>query len=79
MKERFYSPKEIEEITGYKYGKCCDLIRNLNKKLAKEYPGTITLRGRVPAWYFEKKVMLKESTQKGCLNEISNQSQSICK
>ena len=63
MQDLYYTPEDIGKITGYKYGKCCDLIRKLNAQLEKEYPKTITLRGQIPKWYFDKKTMVLETIE----------------
>ena len=56
----YYDSKDIVKITGLCKSSSYKLIDKLNEKLKKEYPGTITINARIPKWYFEKKVLLKE-------------------
>ena len=62
---QYYNAEDIQKITGLGKTASYDLIKNLNKKLAKEYPGTITLSAKIPKWYFDKKTMVKGE----CVNE----------
>ncbi len=55
----YYNASDIQELTGLGTSASYDLIKNLNEKLKKEYPGTITLAGKIPKWYFDKKTMMK--------------------
>lgn len=57
---KYYNAQDIKEITGLGKTACYDLIRELNEKLKKEYPGTIILQGKVPKWYLNKKLMIEE-------------------
>lgn len=54
---KYYTSKDIQEITGCGQAKCYAIIAELNKKLQKEYPGTIVLEAKVPIWYFNKKLL----------------------
>lgn len=56
----FYDSKEIVKITGLGKSASYELIKELNAKLKREYPGTIIIRAKVPKWYFEKKILIKE-------------------
>lgn len=62
---KFYNKQDVQDITGLKDTACYDLIKKLNRMLEKEYPGTITLTGKVPRWYFDIKVLPDE---KGDMN-----------
>ena len=53
----FYNKSDVQRITGLANTASYELIKKLNKLLVKEYPGTITLAGKVPKWYFDKKVL----------------------
>lgn len=53
----FYNKHDICEILGIAEGKAYKLIRQLNDELANN--GYITVRGRVPAEYFEKRLGIK--------------------
>ena len=56
----FYDSKEIVKITGLGKSASYKLIEELNTKLKREYPGTIIIKAKIPRWYFEKKVLIKE-------------------
>lgn len=56
----FYDTKEIMKLTGLGKSSSYKLIDDLNKKMKREYPGTIIIRAKVPKWYFEKKILIKE-------------------
>lgn len=56
----FYGPKEIIKLTGLGKASSYKLIEELNTKLKREYPGTIIIKAKIPKWYFEKKVLIKE-------------------
>lgn len=56
----FYDSKEIVKITGLGKSASYKLIEELNTRLKREYPGTIIIRAKVPKWYFEKKILIKE-------------------
>lgn len=56
----FYDSKEIIKLTGLGKSASYKLIEELNTKLKREYPGTIIIGAKVPKWYFEKKILIKE-------------------
>lgn len=56
----FYDSKEIIKLTGLGKSASYKLIEELNTRLKREYPGTIIIRAKVPKWYFEKKILIKE-------------------
>lgn len=56
----FYDSKEIIKLTGLGKTASYKLIEELNTRLKKEYPGTIIIGAKVPKWYFEKKILIKE-------------------
>lgn len=56
----FYDSKEIIKLTGLGKASSYKLIDELNKKMKREYPGTIIIKAKIPKWYFEKKVLIKE-------------------
>ncbi len=55
----YYTIVEILEMVGCSRSKGYELITKLNENLKREYPGTITITGKVPKWYFEEKMMNK--------------------
>ncbi len=56
----FYDSKEIIKLTGLGKAASYKLIEELNTRLKREYPGTIIIGAKVPKWYFEKKILIKE-------------------
>lgn len=56
----FYDSKEIIKITGLGKSASYKLIEELNIRLKREYPGTVIIKAKVPKWYFEKKILIKE-------------------
>ena len=61
---KYYTAKDVMEITGLAKAASYELMANLNEKLKKEYPGTITLTAKVPKWYFDKKMKCNEYYEK---------------
>ncbi len=53
----FYKKQDICEMLGIADGKAYEIIRQLNTELEKS--GFITVRGRVPAEYFDKRLGIK--------------------
>lgn len=62
MESKYYSAKDICQLTGYSESKAYDLIRDINieiKEVYKDKPKQeqpLFLRGRVLKSYFDKKV-----------------------
>lgn len=54
---KYYTSKDIQEITGCCQAKSYAIIAELNKKMQKEYPGTMTITAKIPIWYFNKKLL----------------------
>ena len=50
-----YTAKDLSRILQRSEGYCYKLIRELNAELSKE--GYITVSGRIPRKYFEKRVL----------------------
>lgn len=57
---KYYNCKDIIDLTGLGKTATYELIKKLNEKLKREYPGTITLDGKVPKWYFDEKMMIEK-------------------
>lgn len=66
---KYYTAQEIQEMTGLSKSGTYKLIKDLNDKLKKEYRGTIILKGKIPKWFFDKKMMIERSEE----NEKENQ------
>lgn len=60
----FYDSKEIMKLTGLGKSSSYKLIDDLNKRMKREYPGTNIIKGKVPKWYFEKKILIKDPKKK---------------
>ena len=60
MNKDYYTCKDIQEITGAGKSLAYEIIRKLLKAFEKEYPEAITIQGKIPKWYFEKKMHNKE-------------------
>ncbi len=56
----FYGVKDIMQITGCSKSYSYQIIKELLEDLKEEYPDAITIRGKVPKWYFDKKLRTKE-------------------
>ena len=56
----YYTVKDIQNITGSSQSLSYEIIRKLRTKFEKEYPDAITIQGKIPIWYFEKKMMNKK-------------------
>lgn len=56
----YYTVKDIMERTGCSRSYCYEILVKLRELFEKEYPNTITIRGKIPKWYFEKKMIGKE-------------------
>ena len=55
MNKDYYSCEDVIKIIGVGKSLAYDIIKRLRKKMEKEYPEIITVQGRIPKWYFEKK------------------------
>lgn len=66
---KFYTVKDVIEITGLGKSASYSLIKKLNKKLEREYPGTIVINAKIPKWYFNEKIMIDSKKETG---EIQN-------
>ncbi len=60
---KFYTVKDVIEITGLGKSASYSLIKKLNKKLEREYPGTIVINAKIPKWYFNEKVMIDSKSK----------------
>lgn len=62
MEKKFYTAKEVAEITGYSKNKAYDVIRQLNIKIKEQYPNEkdrpIIFQGRINKEYFDKKMQI---------------------
>ena len=60
MIKKYYNAKDVSEILGYAKDKSYRIIRELNSslKIETEQSGReiITFPGRIPIWYFNKKL-----------------------
>lgn len=63
----YYNAKNVQQITGTSQSKAYEIIRTLRENFEKEYPNAITIQGKIPVWYFEKRLL-----NKGVSDELSN-------
>lgn len=59
----YYNVSNIRELTGLGRASAYELIVKLNEELQRDYPGSITLRAKVPKWYFEEKMKNKKGVK----------------
>ena len=55
----YYNTDDIQLIIGCKKSFAYELIRTLNRSLLTEYPKAKTIKGKIPKWYFEEKMVNK--------------------
>lgn len=67
---KFYNAEDIQKITGLKNTASYDLIKQLQKSLIKEYPGTIVLTAKIQKWYFDLKMLPDKREEKENEKEI---------
>lgn len=62
MEKKFYTAKEVAEITGYSQPKAYSIIQKLNIEIKKQYPNEkerpIIFPGRINKEYFDKKMQI---------------------
>ena len=58
MKE-FYNANDVQKITECSKSMAYEIIRILKKDFEREYPEALTIQGKIPIWYFEKRMVLK--------------------
>lgn len=58
MKE-FYNANDVQKITECSKSMAYEIIRRLKKDFEREYPEALTIQGKIPIWYFEKRMVLK--------------------
>jgi predicted DNA-binding transcriptional regulator AlpA len=56
----YYNVKDIMELTGCGKSYSYEIITKLKKQFEEEYPDAISITGKIPKWYFEKKMKNKE-------------------
>lgn len=65
MIKKFYRATDVAEILGYSIDKSYKIIRELNNSLKEESEKSgkdvITFPGRVPIWYFNKKLRVERN------------------
>ena len=56
MERDYYTCEDIQKIIGVGKSLGYEIIRKLKQAFEKEYPEAITIQGKIPKWYFEKKM-----------------------
>ena len=51
----FYRVKDVMEILGCSQSYVYQVLAELREIFKKEYPDALTMEGRIPKWFFEKK------------------------
>ena len=64
----YYNAKDVQKITDCSQSLAYEIIRKLRESFANEYPEAISIQGKIPIWYFEKKMMNKRQ-EKSPVNE----------
>ena len=59
MKE-YYNAEDIQKITGVGQTLAYEIIRKLRHRFELEYPTAITIKGKIPIWYFEEQTHCKK-------------------
>lgn len=57
--KQYYSANDICKIVGVGPNKAYQIIRELKNMFEKEYPEAIPIQGRIPIWFFDKKMGVK--------------------
>lgn len=60
----YYNAKDVQTITGCSKSLAYEIIAKLRGTFSEEYPDVITIQGKIPIWYFEKKMMNKKGSDK---------------
>ena len=55
----YYNANDIKEVVSCCKSKAYEILNELIKRFSKEYPNSITIKGRIPIWYFEEIMMNK--------------------
>lgn len=63
MERDYYTCEDIQKIIGVGKSLGYEIIRKLKQAFEKEYPEAITIQGKIPKWYFEKKMKNKEQKE----------------
>ena len=60
---KYYNFEDIIELTGCSQSKAYEIIRKLNEQYKKKYPESISIRGKVPKWYFNEAMGLNNDVK----------------
>ncbi len=56
----YYNVNDVQEIVGVGQSMAYTIIRRLRESFKKKYPDAIQIQGKIPIWYFEKMMKIKE-------------------
>lgn len=56
----YYRVKDVMEILDVSRSYAYKILTQLREMFAKEYPDAMTVEGRIPKWFFEKKFKNRE-------------------
>lgn len=58
MKE-FYNAQDVQKVTGCSKPEAYKIIRQMRESFEIEFPEAITIQGKIPIWYFRKRMGLE--------------------
>ncbi len=61
---KYYTVRDVMEITGASQNLSYEIIRKLRKSFQKKYPESISLQGKIPKWYFDETMMFEKREEK---------------
>lgn len=56
----YYRVKDVMEILDVSRSYAYKILTQLKEMFVKEYPDAMTVEGRIPKWFFEKKFKNRE-------------------
>lgn len=56
----YYRVKDVMEILDVSRSYAYKILTQLREMFVKEYPDAMTVEGRIPKWFFEKKFKNRE-------------------
>lgn len=56
----YYRAKDVMEILDVSRSYAYKILTQLREMFVKEYPDAMTVEGRIPKWFFEKKFKNRE-------------------
>lgn len=60
IKKEYYGVKDIKIIIGCGESMAYQIIRELRERFSRTYSDAITIRAKIPIWYFEEQMHYKK-------------------